>query len=674
MADVIDIRVDVDDNDVIGSLQLFEKYQRKVDQTKKQFDRLAKAHNTGKISAQQYSKGVNQTEREIEGLNKDMKQAIANQRQLNSTVSQGGNQIARYDNAAQKTAQTFKRRFNTGMQQAGFQVGDLAVQLQGGTNAAVAFGQQGSQLLGIWGPAGAIAGAGLAIATAFIAPLIDAQKEAEDLTKVIGKLDTAISDLKDASITGVEGLQALKEQYGDLDEQLVTLIQRQTEFNRVQATQAFRGLAEQVRGQARSSLEVIGQGQQLPGQLQGQQRLREFAEQFELALPEAEKLRGEINSLLNVSEDDFPDAVAEAARTVEELGGVSLEANPKLFELGISLQEAALKASEKAKADRDAKESQDFLSKGYKELNQILDSANAKTSASVEKDKEKAVSLRSLVDAQRGQLRQERVLIQLSGERKDAAKAAFALAKQLPDAFVEANRKEIVLAGEAIAAQKQLNKVILERKELVDNLASTIEDSFADSVTSVVDGTKSIKQAFSDMARSILKELWDILFVQNLLSKDSGGQSFVGSIISSGANALLGSVGNVAGSSTTGTPLGVSDITLPTFAKGGAFSNGSVVNSPTLFPMANGAGLMGEAGPEAVMPLKRGKDGKLGVQSSGGDQSVVIHQNFNFTANGDESVKRMIAEATPQIAKVTENQILQSRKRGGVFKQAFSGG
>ena len=39
---------------------------------------------------------------------------------------------------------------------------------------------------------------------------------------------------------------------------------------------------------------------------------------------------------------------------------------------------------------------------------------------------------------------------------------------------------------------------------------------------------------------------------------------------------------------------------------------------PTLFPMAQGMGLMGEAGPEAIMPLKRGANGKLGVQSSGG--------------------------------------------------------
>jgi lambda family phage tail tape measure protein len=59
---------------------------------------------------------------------------------------------------------------------------------------------------------------------------------------------------------------------------------------------------------------------------------------------------------------------------------------------------------------------------------------------------------------------------------------------------------------------------------------------------------------------------------------------------------------------------------IATFANGGTFSN-SIVSSPTLFKFADGGttrtGLMGEAGPEAIMPLKRGSDGSLGVQATG---------------------------------------------------------
>ena len=53
------------------------------------------------------------------------------------------------------------------------------------------------------------------------------------------------------------------------------------------------------------------------------------------------------------------------------------------------------------------------------------------------------------------------------------------------------------------------------------------------------------------------------------------------------------------------------------------FASGGIVNSPVLFPMRGGAGVMGEAGPEAIMPLARGADGKLGVRTTGGGNTHV---------------------------------------------------
>ncbi|MDX1779801.1 MAG: phage tail tape measure protein [Thalassovita sp.] len=72
------------------------------------------------------------------------------------------------------------------------------------------------------------------------------------------------------------------------------------------------------------------------------------------------------------------------------------------------------------------------------------------------------------------------------------------------------------------------------------------------------------------------------------------------------------------------------------FEKGGGFAqgrvmpfaNGGVVPGPTLFPMRGGTGLMGEAGPEAVMPLTRGPDGRLGVEARGG-RSVNVVMNIS---------------------------------------------
>ena len=73
------------------------------------------------------------------------------------------------------------------------------------------------------------------------------------------------------------------------------------------------------------------------------------------------------------------------------------------------------------------------------------------------------------------------------------------------------------------------------------------------------------------------------------------------------------------------------------FANGAAFSQGrvtpfakgGVVSAPTSFPMRGGSGLMGEAGAEAIMPLSRGADGRLGVAAQGGGRAVTVVMNIS---------------------------------------------
>ena len=75
------------------------------------------------------------------------------------------------------------------------------------------------------------------------------------------------------------------------------------------------------------------------------------------------------------------------------------------------------------------------------------------------------------------------------------------------------------------------------------------------------------------------------------------------------------------------------------FAKGGLipYAAGGIVHRPTVFPMASGMGLMGEAGPEAVMPLKRTASGDLGIQAAGGGSVI----NINISAADAQSFYEM---------------------------------
>ena len=78
------------------------------------------------------------------------------------------------------------------------------------------------------------------------------------------------------------------------------------------------------------------------------------------------------------------------------------------------------------------------------------------------------------------------------------------------------------------------------------------------------------------------------------------------------------------------------------------FAEGGIINSPTLFPMRGAMGLMGEAGPEAVMPLARGADGKLGVRSANVRPIAVT---VNIATPDVESFQRSQSQITAMMAR-----------------------
>ena len=93
------------------------------------------------------------------------------------------------------------------------------------------------------------------------------------------------------------------------------------------------------------------------------------------------------------------------------------------------------------------------------------------------------------------------------------------------------------------------------------------------------------------------------------------------------------------------------------FAKGGVFSRGmvmpfaqgGVVGAPAYFPLGRGLGVMGERGAEAVMPLARGPDGRLGVQAGGGGRPLSV--TVNVSTPDAESFRRSEAQVSAALAR-----------------------
>jgi TP901 family phage tail tape measure protein len=113
------------------------------------------------------------------------------------------------------------------------------------------------------------------------------------------------------------------------------------------------------------------------------------------------------------------------------------------------------------------------------------------------------------------------------------------------------------------------------------------------------------------------------------------------------------------------------------FQAGGvtAFASGGVVNSPTMFPMRGGVGLMGEAGAEAIMPLTRTSNGDLGVKAVGGGSTVIAPQITINVSGGtreqnDDAGRKVSAAVKQAIDDSVISVILREKRPGGVLNAA----
>jgi len=154
----------------------------------------------------------------------------------------------------------------------------------------------------------------------------------------------------------------------------------------------------------------------------------------------------------------------------------------------------------------------------------------------------------------------------------------------------------------------------------MENLSRSFARTMADGLSgAILSGRK-----FSDVLKSLATSLARMTLNAALRPVFSGLSGMLGGLVAS-ADGNVFSAGRVR-----------------------AFANGGVVGGPTLFPMASGLGLMGEAGPEAIMPLARGQDGKLGVRASGAAPVNVV---MNVTTQDAESFRRNRGRISAELAR-----------------------
>lgn len=698
---------------------------------------LDSAFNKGKISGEQYAKAIQKLDKAEDNLyasigktNTVIKQQEAVVKSTTVATSKAADAAMRLTKNQRMSGKS-TNRFGMVAQQVGYQVGDFNVQVQSGTNALVAFGQQGTQLAGLLpGVAGAVLGIGLSLATAFLR----SKEQTEGLS-------FSFKAMKDDVVAALGPIQPLLDGIGkaasavanvaaNVGNVLVENLDRIATYAIV-AAGAFAGkfvaglIAARVATFSlagafaflRTAIMRTGIGLLIVG----------VAEVI-ILFGKMSKAVGGVGPLIELLKDAFLEALGKIGTKLNWLGLMVKATFWGMVKSGLSALQELL-----------SKVNSDFVNKfigafagamaAVKEYIMSLPEIFVAVFNSVKLAVANGVnSFTGVIGDGINKLREKLFLDKIEfgdvidtsgysggnvgdvlsnardriqGAYSEAASVDYITAAQ--DALAEAinqvdkNQQQALKTAvgydnqlrsqtPAIAALKEafdnlqdtsdkidlsswftgskkddgdkgsLSDALTEAQQRVQDVADAMKSSISNAFVSMVDGTKSVKDAFKDMAREIIKKLYEVLVVQRLVgsfdAKAGTGSGIVGAII--GAFQANGGVWS-----------GGSQVK--------AFADGGVVGGPTTFPMAGGqTGLMGEAGPEAIMPLKRGANGKLGVQMEGGTQgNVVVNQSFNFSANGDESVKKLIAQAAPQIANMTQKQILDSRRRGGAMKSTF---
>ena len=231
-------------------------------------------------------------------------------------------------------------------------------------------------------------------------------------------------------------------------------------------------------------------------------------------------------------------------------------------------------------------------------------------------------------------------------------------------------------------AQSILDKYVESVRDVNSQVANSFVNTFKKLEDSLVEFVQTGTLNFKKLAQSIISDITRIFIRSQIIAPLTGG---LGNIFGGGKKSVTSTVSNVVGGSETfssSSPITgnfnpfdsgmfydfkpnalgnvIANNKIVPYAKGG------LITRPQLFPLADGAALAGEAGVEAIMPLRRGKDGKLGVEATGGGiGNIVVNVDASGSSvEGDENNGRLLGEA---LASAIQSQLLEEKRPGGLL-------
>lgn len=576
--------------------------------------------------------------------------------------------------------------FGVAVQQAGFQISDFAIQVQSGQNVLVAFSQQASQLVGVlplvanqFGltTSRAIAlsaGLGIAIPLITVAAQLflnlgkeadDAEEKLEGFEGRVKSLDStlqAYAQTQDALSRGLLpeealGLDALDRAKRDLREATDAL----ENFRRLQegALRSGLGLPDFTGSRQRAEEEAVNQViaarirlSELENKL-AQERVLLFSEekrelQDQVRVQDLIKQFGEDSK--EVAEEESRIRQETFARRVSELD-LTEKQKQVLIELNSVLESNRLEldsmvtASGKLLTNLSGIVGERAIQRGVRtgsippqalaDLNRPMVEQRATERALEEREEARREAAKAnSPDRRRGGVsEEERSLDRLEKRFETLLRNTMTNAENLAagmkelDTLLEAGRFS---AEQRAAAEEALRRQYDKSYLIAQDLAELIGTDLTSAFRAAADGTKSVGDALTDFVNNVLLGTAERLFRSQI--SDPLTSVLEGSLTGI-TGPLLNANGNVFGRS------GVQ-----------AFAMGGVVNQATPFMFGNGGrlGVMGEAGPEAILPLSRGANGKLGVQSSGGTEIVINNytgQEATATQGGNGRIEVQIGRA-----------------------------